>query len=122
MVAQQLAHGLLHALQGALLRHIFLRSRGSGWQRAIAWEGTAYLQDFDEAVVLLGRSGEAPLHVVNEGLGILHAELGLLLRLRPRLRHASSWARNGELVAIRLHRCKPRTRVQADELVGGFGR
>ena len=36
--------------------------------------GTAYLQDFDEAVVLLGRSGEAPLHVVNEGLGILQVD------------------------------------------------
>ena len=87
MVAQQLAHALVHALQaGAPLRLIFLvalvRLRawgGSDCQRTIARESVAYLQDQQEAVVLPGRSGEALLHAVNEGLGILHVELGLLL-------------------------------------------
>ena len=67
----------------------------------------AYLQDQDEAVVLPRRSAKALLHVVNEGLGILHVELGLLLpvlRLRPRLPHASSWARNGG-IGVRVGWC-----------------
>ena len=65
----------------------------------------AYLQDQDEVVVLPRRSAKALLHVVNEGLGILHAELGLLLRLRPHLPHASSWARNGG-IGVRVGRCR----------------